>query len=258
MNNYIKPITRHQYNQSFQNGISLKLVNNKEVLEFFAPIIANLPNIINTPFYWRVHSNTNFCLDMGGMVNELCFANKKFLTSTQNPVDNFIASMHADDVKFIMAAVRKIAIYTQNKPYHQRNMQNYTIYGRLLNAKQQYVWMGMHYPKYMFDDNYDVLGGLIVYSLVDTTVMNIQTATLTINDCSTNEYFVFKTITSLKNNLSFREGQIVALLKQGKTSAEIGDTLKLSVNTINNHRQRLLKKFKASSSLQLMEKLKEH
>lgn len=258
MNSYIKPITRHQYNQTFPKGISTKQVSNKDVLAFFKPIISNLPNIMQSPFYWRVHSNTNFCLDMGGMVNELCFASKEFLTTTPKPVDKFIASMHADDVKFIMAAVTKIASYTHSKSPHQKNLQNYTIYGRFLNAKQKYVWMAVHYPMYMFDEAYNILGGLIVYSLVDTAIINLQSATLTINDCSTNEYFVFKTIASLKHNLSYREGQIVALLKQGKTSAEIGDELKLSVNTINNHRQRLLKKFKASSSLQLMEKLKEN
>lgn len=258
MNHYIKPITRHQYNQTFAKGISYKSINNKDVLNYFKPFIEHLPNLMQSPFYWRVYSNSNFCLDMGGNVNELCFATKEFLMSTPKPVDNFIASMYEEDVKFIMAAVTKISGYTISKPFEARNKQNFTIYGRLLNAKQQYVWMAMQYPLYLFDDEQNILGGIIVYSLVDTSIVNLHSAVLTINDYSNNDYLVYKTITSLKHNLSYREGQIVALLKQGQTSAEIAHTLKLSVNTINNHRQRLLKKFNASSSLQLIEKLKDH
>jgi DNA-binding CsgD family transcriptional regulator len=51
-----------------------------------------------------------------------------------------------------------------------------------------------------------------------------------------------------------RQKQIINLLAQGRPSKEIAHILKISKNTVDNHRQRLLKKFNVSSSAELVVK----
>jgi RNA polymerase sigma factor (sigma-70 family) len=49
-----------------------------------------------------------------------------------------------------------------------------------------------------------------------------------------------------------REREIVTLLSQGKSSKQISDILNISKNTVDNHRQNLLKKFEVTSSAELV------
>jgi two-component system, LuxR family, sensor histidine kinase TtrS len=53
---------------------------------------------------------------------------------------------------------------------------------------------------------------------------------------------------------NFREREIIAQLSQGKSSKQIADILGISKNTVDNHRQNLLKKFEVTSSAELVVK----
>jgi DNA-binding NarL/FixJ family response regulator len=54
--------------------------------------------------------------------------------------------------------------------------------------------------------------------------------------------------TNKKTILSRREIEVPGLVSKGFASKEIADKLFLSVNTINNHRQDILEKVKASNT----------
>ena len=51
-----------------------------------------------------------------------------------------------------------------------------------------------------------------------------------------------------KTILSKREIEVLGLVSKGFASKEIADKLFLSVNTVNNHRQNILEKVKASNT----------
>lgn len=55
--------------------------------------------------------------------------------------------------------------------------------------------------------------------------------------------------------LTKREKEILELIKKGKTTREIAETLFLSELTIKSHRQNMLKKFKANNMVDLLMKL---
>lgn len=55
-----------------------------------------------------------------------------------------------------------------------------------------------------------------------------------------------------KTKVSSREKQILALLAQMKTTAEIAESLSISPTTVKTHRRNLLQKFKAKSLLNLL------
>lgn len=54
------------------------------------------------------------------------------------------------------------------------------------------------------------------------------------------------------NRLSTRERQVVRLMAEGATSADIADRLYLSVHTIKNHRKNILRKTGCRNSGQLI------
>ena len=53
-------------------------------------------------------------------------------------------------------------------------------------------------------------------------------------------------------NLSKREFEVIELITKGKTTAQIADTLHLSVHTINSHRKNILRKLRLSSPAELI------
>ncbi|MCY6353475.1 response regulator transcription factor [Bacteroides fragilis] len=50
--------------------------------------------------------------------------------------------------------------------------------------------------------------------------------------------------------LTNRELEVLRLMKQGLLSKEIANTLKVSINTVNTHRQNILQKLKANNSIE--------
>lgn len=52
------------------------------------------------------------------------------------------------------------------------------------------------------------------------------------------------------NILSAREKEILQLIRKGKMSKEIADLFKISINTVNRHRQNILEKLRVNNSLE--------
>ena len=55
---------------------------------------------------------------------------------------------------------------------------------------------------------------------------------------------------TLDEPLTNRELEVLRLMKQGLLSKEIANTLKVSINTVNTHRQNILQKLKAKNSIE--------
>ncbi len=55
---------------------------------------------------------------------------------------------------------------------------------------------------------------------------------------------------TLEEPLTARELEVLQMMKQGLLSKEIADKLKVSINTINSHRQNILQKLKANNSIE--------
>jgi len=58
--------------------------------------------------------------------------------------------------------------------------------------------------------------------------------------------------TASKKFLTKRETEILGLLSQGLQSKEISDKLFISVNTVNNHRQKIIEKFNAENTFEAL------
>jgi DNA-binding NarL/FixJ family response regulator len=90
---------------------------------------------------------------------------------------------------------------------------------------------------------------------IDELVEAVERATKRIGDKTINSR-----VKTLLDNINIatqphvtkRESEIIALLSQGKSSKQISDILNISKNTVDNHRQNLLKKFDVTSSAELV------
>lgn len=55
---------------------------------------------------------------------------------------------------------------------------------------------------------------------------------------------------TLDEPLTNRELEVLRFMKKGLLSKEIAETLKVSINTVNSHRQNILQKLKANNSIE--------
>jgi len=86
----------------------------------------------------------------------------------------------------------------------------------------------------------DLLPDKISFEGVNRRLINIKTGKICLfkNELEPNK----------KNILSTREIEVLGLVSKGFASKEIADKLFLSVNTVNNHRQNILEKVRASNT----------
>jgi DNA-binding NarL/FixJ family response regulator len=90
---------------------------------------------------------------------------------------------------------------------------------------------------------------------IDELVEAVERATKRIGDKTINsrvKMLLENINTTAYPNITKREREIVALLSQGKSSKQISEILFISKNTVDNHRQNLLRKFDVNSSAELV------
>ncbi len=74
----------------------------------------------------------------------------------------------------------------------------------------------------------------------------------------TGEVLTFKPSGAKGITLTVRESEILQHIADGKMSKEIADQLSISIHTVNTHRQRILEKLQADSSIEAIRYAREH
>jgi DNA-binding CsgD family transcriptional regulator len=157
--------------------------------------------------------------------------------------------IHPDDLPVVMDSYKKTFNFILSKPKEERkdykliqNFRQRDKHGKYLNLilqlvvleldKKGNVWLCL-----ILDD---LLPDKISFEGVNRRLINIKNGKICLfkNELETNK----KTI------LSAREIEILGLVSKGFVSKEIADKLFLSVNTVNNHRQNILEKVRASNT----------
>lgn len=92
---------------------------------------------------------------------------------------------------------------------------------------------------------------LCLYNLSD----NNETGSKIVNSLNGNS--IKCTEQACNNLLTEREKEILSLIGQGKMSKDIADTLCISQNTVNRHRQNILRKLQVSNSVQAYQTARE-
>jgi DNA-binding CsgD family transcriptional regulator len=168
-----------------------------------------------------------------------------------DPEDPFYYAqlVHPDDLPIAIDSYAKSFKFILSRPEEERkdyklilNNRQRDKYGKYLNIILQMVVLeldkkGNVWLVLMLDD---ILPDKISFEGVNRRLINIKSGKICLfkNELDTNK----KTI------LSTREVEVLGLVSKGFASKEIADKLFLSVNTVNNHRQNILEKVRASNT----------
>lgn len=264
----VEPISKEEYTNIYLKNLSRKKYLSLNVIPTYEQLIAKLPQLATGPYFWRIYHASNYSLKVAGNVEAITPYTADELMLSHMPGDKMIAIFHPDERHFILACVAKFSEYVINKPLSQKNMQSINIYARIQNANSVYKWVNIQYPAFTFDEEGKIVSGIIVYYDLSEMGFKIDKPFMTIIDSAINEVFVYKFngksqegplgIAKKIPGISKRQAEILYYISSGKSSKEIAAILNIAVNTVENHRQRLLKKYGAKTSLELLSSLREH
>jgi DNA-binding CsgD family transcriptional regulator len=232
-----------------------------EIINFFKPFVDTIPKLALGEYYWQIFNNAQpvpRVLLVGGDVEKLTPTTANGLMNLN--FKDFFSFFHPDDLQQSLTYVAKIFEMLFELEAEKRVNYNFTIYTRIRNGAGEYQWNSLQYPALYFDENDKYLFGLALYTNVNHLMKPDAEPMLTILDSSQRTQQTFtcykpsNQIGTVKDypKISKREREVIALLSQGKASKQISDILGISKNTVDNHRQRLLKKFGVTSSAELV------
>jgi DNA-binding CsgD family transcriptional regulator len=160
----------------------------------------------------------------------------------------YISIMHPDDGPIVLDTYKKAFEFTFNLPVEEKKDYK-TIFNFRLGYQGKYfhfvqqivtleltrngkIWLGLALS--------DMLPENEKFEKVNRRVINLHNG----------KYYLFNEDDRDNNwqSLSARELEVLGLVSKGFISKEIADRLFISVNTVNNHRQNILEKIKASNT----------
>lgn len=159
-----------------------------------------------------------------------------------NP-DYFYELMHPEDFPFVLDTIIKTVKFLNSVPPVEKTEYKLIIDFRLLNTKGIYLRFVQQVVVLELDRNGDIW---LILKLVDLAsensskvpsqrkLLNMKTGKLTLF----NDEVEYPSDTVL----SKRETEVLGLISQGLNSKNIAERLFISVNTVNNHRQKILAK----------------
>lgn len=167
----------------------------------------------------------------------------------------FKSIIHPDDIDMLSHSVKDMKKFTYDKiPSHQKSKIFYTTNYRIKNASGDYLNIVHRISPIVFDD-LTTVWGLSQYIILDPNIkLQVSASIKRVKDNHSYETLFFKNYSNTKftNLVSNRERDIIKLLVLKNSSKEIAEKLFISPNTVDTHRRNILKKFKLSSTGELI------
>jgi DNA-binding CsgD family transcriptional regulator len=267
MTQQLNPISKQVYKDYVKQNFTSSAVDDTLIVKEMMPLVNELAKLAGGIYFWRIYSKTNYCIEAGGQVEQLTPYTAEELIKSAAADELMIAAFHPDEREMIYSFIGKFSEYIIKLPAERKNKQSINLYLRIRQVNGTYKWVNAQYPFSVFGADGKEKGGLIVYTDLSHTPVQLTAPEMMIIDASTGDILRFKgeeaSVDPIKNlqskipGLSKRQAQILYLISKGKASKEIAAELKIAKNTVENHRQRMLKKFEAKSSIELMDILKD-
>jgi DNA-binding CsgD family transcriptional regulator len=260
---YVHTISVEDFYSQWDTARVIHSTDLSAIKKLFEPFIKVIDKTSLGVYYWQIFDNAKQqvrIIEVGGAVESMLPVNANTLINLE--VSDFFAFFHPDDLQSTLSFVKKVFEMMLKTESSQRQYFNFQIFARIRNIQNQYRWNCIQYPALYFDETGHLLYGLVLYTDIHhlmkpdarpmLTVINSAEVTTHYSVC----YKSDETIASIEKHpiLTLREREVIALLAQGKASKQIADILGIAKNTVDNHRQRLLKKFGVSSSSELVVK----
>ena len=160
----------------------------------------------------------------------------------------FFRLMHPDDISFVLdTSIRAIEHIIGLPPAERKDYK--TIFEfRLRNREGKYI----RFIQQLVNLELDLQGNmwliLIVMDVNPNQQGSKQMLRSTVNMKTGKVVSVTEEVEERQSQLTKREVEILGLLARGMVSKEIADELFISVNTVNNHRQRIIEKMDVANT----------
>ncbi|BAV06218.1 LuxR C-terminal-related transcriptional regulator [Filimonas lacunae] len=246
-------ITIDELKQAILKGDISKVDN---IMALFNARIDAIPQFAVGTYTWYVANKLSIG-NMGGM-SEHFTGHPPGYWLNKNP-EEYLQLLHPEDAPYVMSYVKLIYEFLVAMPRDKKHFIRPQLYFRMRNpyAPDNYRWVMFQYIDWEYAT--DGMIACILHLVTDIThLKNDSAVRMTILDSSmeSNQLFFSNvpqdSVGELSNitvcRLSGRELDVLRLMAQGLSSKQIASELKIAKNTVDNHRQNLLKKTNTSSS----------
>ncbi len=171
----------------------------------------------------------------------------------ENEIELFHSLIHPDDFLFVLDTEIKAFDFINKLSVSEKKDYKLIYDFRVKNASGIYLRFIHQMVTLELDRDGKTWLTLIVTDLV-SDIATEETPQRKMMNMKTGKTFLFKE-DNQKNQvkiLSSREKEILSLISQGLDSRQISDRLFISVNTVNNHRQKIISKTKTLNTMQAL------
>lgn len=154
--------------------------------------------------------------------------------------------IHPDDIYYGLLVRKKI--YSILRSFSDAEKMNYKAIHemRIRNVRGEYIRIIEQEQVLELDKSGNIWLMLSVIDIDANQELEITKSHL--YNLKTGDQIFIDLSDTLNEPLTNRELEVLRLMKQGLLSKEIADTLQISINTVNSHRQNILQKLKANNS----------
>lgn len=186
--------------------------------------------------------------------NSILYVNNAFEALTGEKESDFnldflIGMIHPDDLSYFFACEEKGLVFT-NKLLFDDHFKYRFSYTYRINTKNGYIRISQECQALEVNTSGHLTKTLVIHKRIDD-----------FEERPEDDYKIFDKSQSIyidvdnRYNLSKRELEILALIKQGLNSEQVSNELNISKNTVLTHRKNILNKTNSTSFIELVKKL---
>jgi len=251
----LTPVKPEDFNAASNPTADLSNINPREA---FDPVISQLHKMAIGKYFWFIANTVKGATEQaGGMVEDIIGVPINEFEH-QPPVKLF-AQSHPEDIPQMFAFTNYWIGYVNKLGRNEKSLVHPTIYMRLKNGAGLYKWTMVQYIDHVLDANGNILYGLTVV----TDISHVKTegppmmSILNMQDETCLHFFCYNENGQVISQgelpkLSTREIEVLQYISIGNSSKQIADELAISVKTVDNHRQSMLKKTNTKSTAELI------
>ena len=233
---------------------------NTDPIRYFSPKIKLMERFALGQFQWCiVDFATQQLIEIGGMIEEM--TGKPYEYWIGATPEKYVTELaYPDDMHYWGAYVQFIYEYILHNPYQSKKRSLHPhVYVRMKNKEGEFRSVVMQFIDWMVEDN-----GAVRYCLCQITDIShikpngpAQMTILEVID-GKDQLMISQAPALLPEStlilppFTAREKEVIRLLARGLTSKMIAHELGIARNTVENHRQRLLKKSGCYTSSELI------
>jgi len=189
------------------------------------------------------------------IANNMLFTNTSFTTITGFDalgftVEQLVDMIHPEDLPYFFSCEERGLAFTNKLSFNEHFQYLFSYTYRIITAKRHILTIQQQCQAIEVDLYGHLSKTLVTHRIIDGY-----------KERPANDYKIFDKASNFyidtenRFNLSNRELEILALIKDGKSSAETADFLKVSKHTIDTHRKNILNKTKSANFIELIRKL---